>query len=87
LEISTMKANQLEAVLRAAWAAVNSNIPFARNSALGDLHAAISRADPHGVYKPQAPQPAAVDLEETQDIPLRDCPRLRPLPAGSGDAT
>lgn len=82
-----MKARDLESVLRAAWAAVNGNTPFARNSALGDLHATISRADPHGVYKPQAPQPAAVDLEETQDIPLRDCPRLLPLPIESTDAT
>ena len=81
-----MKARDLENVLRAAWAAVNAT-PHPVTSALGNLHAAMCRADPHGVYKPQAPQAPGVDLEETQDIPLRDSPRLRRLPAESGDAT
>lgn len=81
-----MKARDLENVLRAAWAAVNAT-PHVVTTPLGNLHAAISRADPHGVYKPQAAQPAGVDLEETQDIPLRDCPRLSRLPSESTDAT
>lgn len=76
-----MKATQLEAVLRAAHAT-----DITGGGVLA-LHRALREADPHGVYKPQAPQAPGLDLEETQDIPLRDCLRLPPLPIESGDAT
>lgn len=84
-----MKARDLEAVLRAAWIATE---PTGLSTGydeqnVGLLRRALTDADPHGVYRPQAPQAPGIDLDETQDIPLRDCPRLRPLPAESGDAT
>lgn len=84
-----MKARHLEAVLRAAWATVEMT-PHPDSVAgrkLGTLRRELRAADPRGVYKPQAPQAPGVDLEETQDIPLRDSPRWRRLPAESGDAT
>jgi hypothetical protein len=82
-----MKARHLEAVLRAAHAVNDSRNIDDLNDARPHLRVALKLADPHGVYKPQAPQAPGVDLEETQDIPLSDSPRLRRLPGESGDAT
>lgn len=76
-----MKARHLEAVLRAAHVMLNArnhinDDPIAMSKATAELAAAMDAADPHGIYEPQAPQAPGVDLEETQDVPLRDCPRL-----------
>lgn len=71
-----MKASQLEAVLRAAWiaAGTRSDQPETRDVAVSGLRSRLRDADPHGVYRADAPQAPSVDLEETQDIPLRECP-------------
>jgi hypothetical protein len=67
-----MRHDKLEAVMRAGWEALDSFSCVIEP--LKPLHAAMHEADPDGVYKPGAP--SAGDMEETQDIPLRDCPVL-----------
>lgn len=64
-----MKQRDIERVMAAAWKAENRH-----GDTNDELWRLLDELDPHGLYRPGAPVP--VDLEETQDLPLRDCPRL-----------
>jgi hypothetical protein len=83
-----MTQKQTAALMAALWRIATA--PPRRDgspSAREQVNRLLREHDPHRVYDETAPQPARVDLEETQDIPLRDCPRLLPLPPESTDAT
>lgn len=74
-----MNQRDVERAMRAAWEAA---VPaYGDMGACARLARVLSEVDPMGVYLPNAPQAPGIDLEETQDVPLRNSPRLRPARA------
>ncbi len=83
-----MTQKQIAQLMAALWriattAPTRNGGPSAREQ----VNRLVHEYDPGRTYDETAPQAPGVDLEETQDIPLRDSPRLRLLPGGSGDVT
>lgn len=70
-----MRQTDIERVMKAGWAATFHSGDL---GPLLRLRQILCEVDPTGVYRPNAPQAPGLDLEETQDIPLRDSARLRP---------
>lgn len=70
-----MRQRDIERLAAEAWNAAEQLERFAGHpSMLGNL---LREIDPYGLLRPGAPQPS--NLDETQDIPLRESPRmLRP---------
>jgi hypothetical protein len=66
-----MRHDKLEAVMRAAWRAADPNVtdPVEQAGRLMGLGWALDKADPHGVYKPDA-------TDSEPYVSLRDSPRM-----------
>lgn len=67
-----MTPKSIERVMAAAWEAA-----LVWNA--GALLRVLNEVDPTGLYRPNAPQAPGLDLEETQDIPLRHSPMMHTL--------